>query len=264
MFTPTYAIPLNKVAASAHRIVIQGAPGTGKTTACLTFPNLTVIDIDKKLDGHRHRNDVNVLPFYDSKWVNETLGRSVNPAWGGFGSGQNYRMHDAVLKYVQTEGRHFLPEQNLLIDSGSLLDSALNVYYDTNPITSKGSKDREASDDKRATWQARRIFWDTLAASLLQLNCGVIITFHEAYPQDADGKILGKILPAVQGSFKEVIQGRFSGWFRQVTIADIKDPLKTQYMWQVKPDSTCNAGSTYPKLMNDPRVFVPAHYNSLV
>jgi len=170
MYKPTYALTPATLGVSPHRIVIQGAPGTGKTTSILTFPNLTILDLDKKLGNHAHRTDVNVVPLYAPAFVSSMANQLKWKRTEFIRSGA-YAMHDAVAMYIQNEAVKFTREQIIAIDSASMIDSALNNYFEANPLmTSKNEK------DTRAMWGQRRIYWDHLCALLKRLQCGIIVS----------------------------------------------------------------------------------------
>ena len=243
----------------ARRIAIQGGPGSGKTWAALTFPNLIVCNLDNKLGAHPHRTDVQVLHFHNEDWTNKILAPIIcQLKTSTFGTKENFRAHDAIILWLQTEGAKLDPSHTVVIDSDSLFEDSIHVYYESNPIASK-----EGKDSGFKIWNKKKELWILFFKALRNLPCTSVTLFHEAYPMDADGKVLGKLLPVLQGSMKESVSKNFTEWFRQTAEQD-KITKQMQYLWQVKPDGDCGCFSSYPKLTASKEVKVPANYSSLV
>ena len=68
-YIPPHSSPLADMSFSQIRLGIQGAPGTGKTYAAVSFPNPIVLDLDNKLGAHKTRKDILVLPFHDPDFI---------------------------------------------------------------------------------------------------------------------------------------------------------------------------------------------------
>jgi hypothetical protein len=116
-------------------------------------------------------------------------------------------------------------------------------------------------------WWGDKLKWQKeFFESLKLLKCDVIVCCHEQVERSDDGDITGKVLPLVQGSFKDQLGTHFTDLFRQLAMsklsdADIekqKDKLfinfgfkdikqfidfqnsfetNTMYLWQLQPDS---------------------------
>lgn len=239
------------------RLGLAAAPQTGKTTAMLTFPNPVVCDFDNKLSATnalcagKQLSDVAIIPFYNAEFVDKLKPRS-NPRFA-----PNKR--DAFLIWLNTEAIKLESDQTLIIDSWTTLQSAFDQQQGYEPAIS-----RNGSEDKFVFWARKIEYAKEICERLKTLNCHVVVSFHETIDRDDEGKPTGKMKPVMQGAFADQLAGHFTDWFRQITVAKLKDPanprseiIGTDYLWQTSSDNTANCGT---HLMGIKRL-VPANYD---
>ena len=144
MFKPSYGIKLCDLKSSPRRIAIQGAPHTGKSWAVVkTFPNVVIVDLDNKLGALRETPGVTVLPFWDDSFIHEKDG-PLQQDWkpkiqSKIGMASN--RHNVVYRFLQLDGAKFTAEQTLFIDSATMLETELSLYFQVHPEMTKGSKE---------------------------------------------------------------------------------------------------------------------------
>lgn len=264
MYTPACTISSKP---GHMRIGLQGAPGTGKTTSALTFPNPFAIDFDHKLP-----NGTPSAPFWDPAFVDSIIPRS-KLVIAGKKAPPNTR--DAFMSWFMVEHSKFEPEQTLVIDSYTMLDTAFHSYLTYNPILNAKSE-----IDTRAGWGFKLDYLRAFFETMKGCRCNVVMTFHETQKTDVDGEVINKLRPVMQGSFRDHVAGFFTGFYRCH-----KDPIEVDangvklkgpdgkykimppgttngYYWQVQGDELFDA-------VNDASIkvktrYVPATYQSLV
>lgn len=275
MYKPTYGIELCKLKSSPIRLAIQGAPHTGKTWAVVkTFPNVVVCDLDNKLGALRDTPGVTVLPFWDDAFINETTGplqKDWNPGLRvPHKRGQVSKRHDVLYQFLKLEGPKFSPDQTLFIDSATMIETELSLYWQAWPIMTKPDKEGKTEENYLKVWDQRRLFWRGLIGLLKTMPCTIVMSFHEFAEQDKDGRPTGRSNPLLQGSFKDEVGGHFTDWFRQIVKRELgtdgkpKPGTQAEYLWQVLPDGMSICGTTRPSLLAKGQPQVKADYASLL
>ncbi len=118
-------------------------------------------------------------------------------------------------------------------------------------------------------WGDKLDFQKELFESLKMLRCDIVVCAHEQAEREDEGTLSGKVLPLVQGSFRDQIGTHFTDLFRQhavskpdinkLTETDLTKTLvnfqmskdeyikfvnsfdtNTVYLWQLQPDSLVN------------------------
>jgi hypothetical protein len=261
------------------RLGIQGAPGVGKTTSALTFPNPMVLNLDRGLSGHIGRADVIEIPFYDVHWVRTWLKKlSYNKS----------ELKDALIQWIESECMRISPEQTLIIDGNTGLANAYHNWWDANRnsfLTSRGVV------DELAEWSVKKKFFGQIMEALKTLKCDVVYICHEAEQRDkvpvgSPVSYSGKLKPLLSGGFVDELASHFTDWFRQHSAAipndenEIKEeliqknwkmskqdfltwcksfPNGTIYYWQTVGDNVFDAKNS--SLTNAPR-YVPSSYST--
>lgn len=267
-YVPTNTRPLNTAPQQQIRLGIQGAPGTGKTWAALTFPNPIVIDIDRGLGAHQGRSDVIQVPFYDTDFVKTILPQ------------QPYNIKDALTYWLEKEARKLEPDQTLILDGLTGLASNYHTIFKRHPkLTDRGEV------DYRAEWGLKIQYFSELTDILISLRCNVILISHEAEAKEKDGTYRGKIRPLLTGQFGDQIVSKFTDWVRQLaadkptgvvaadklanwnmtqaefTAMTAKYPRNTLYFWQLESDDIWHGKVS--SLVGFPR-YIPANYESFI
>lgn len=263
MFIPPNAKPLNTLAQPPLRLALQGAPGTGKTYAAVTFPNPLVLDFDNKLGAHRSRSDISVIPFYDNDSI-EAISQEIRKKSAKIPGGIVDRAN-TLLAWLKGPALLLAPEQTLIIDSWSMLQNNFDAAAAATPVMGK-----DGTVDKFEFWARKQKYSLAALESLKSLACRVIVTFHETVERDDSGNLTGKLNPLMDGKVKDQLQQHFTDWYRQ--IADIpRDsagkiiPGKpVEYLWQIKSDNLCNCTCSIPRLINDTRTRIPANAASIL
>lgn len=233
------------------RLLLQGLYGQGKTFSALTAPNPCVLNLDNNLGAHAGRKDVINVPFYDKKFIAKY--------------NQQGLVTSAVTDWILKQGSKLSEEQTLTIDGLTNLNNAYDREVGVPMSTRTGKPDTQQWWGEKLDWQKE--FFE----SLKSLKCDVIVCCHEQFERNDEGGLSGKILPLVQGSFKDQIGTHFTDIFRQhalpkmdLTKLSAEDKTKlllnygmkseqefmafqsqfttnTLYVWQMHPDgmATC-------------------------
>lgn len=176
---------------SDQRIAILGAPGTGKTTSILTFPNRTWLDFDHKLPKGEK-----TIEFWNPDWVDSYVKRDYTEI-------PNQR--DAYKKWIRENIHKFSKDQTVITDSGTFLENAFDVmtYAD------------DDGTNKYWFWGEKLRYYKELFNSMKGAKCRIVFTFHEAPDRDEKGDLNGKVRPLMDGSFKDQLLGHFTDVWRQ-------------------------------------------------
>lgn len=266
MHTPPGTTTLELITRQQIRLLLQSVFGQGKTFSAVTAPYPCVLNLDNNLGAHVGRKDVTNVPFYDKNFV-----KKYN---------QVGLIHLAISKWVLEEAVKLTEEQTLVLDGLTNLNNAYDREVSVPMSTRTGKPDLMQWWGDKLDWQKE--FFEALKS----LKCDVIVCCHEQYERDDEGGLSGKILPLVQGSFKDQIGTHFTDIFRQYAIskpdisklseADLAKTLSnfkmtkqqylelidsyntnTMYLWQTTPD-----GLTACKChLVDPPKFVKANWS---
>jgi AAA domain len=265
MYTPPLA---QKSAPVTWRIGIQGAPGSGKTTSALTFPNPLVIDFDHKLPP-----DVPCIPMWNHEFIKTEL--KVVPR----GKRQNVR--DAVKYFLKDHGPKFEEDQSLILDSWTFFQNSLLAQ-----VTEEYEMDVKAGNIKPNKFQIWSDYQNAnreICELLKGLRCNVIVLFHEQIERDEQGDPTGKIMPLQSGAFKDQLQGHFTDFFRMLKAPKMLDATgkpvvingqvqfdekeNNGFYWQVQGDGMVNC-NTSPvigrKVREAKKKYIPATYTELM
>lgn len=217
-----------------ERIALIGPPGAGKTTSLLTFPNLIIFDRDRKCPP-----GVTAIPAWNPAWADNLAKRTIKDV-------PNFR--DAIKVWMRANHDKFAPEQTFAIDSATFIIDACDLqthveddFMPTNPKT--GQK------DGYWFWGQKLRYLKELHDFIKSMKCRVVVTFHETIDRDEKGLPNGKLRPAVDGSYKDVILGNYTDVWRQranvpvldsagKAVRDEKGKVRTDgYYWQLAGDS---------------------------
>lgn len=231
------------------RLLTQGSYGTGKTFSAMSAPNPCVINFDNNLGAHSGRKDIINVRFFDNEFVKKYNVQGLR--------------HLALIKWLDVEGHKLSKEQTLVIDGLTNLSN----HYDREvgvPMSSKTGR-----EDLMAWWGMKLDWNKEFFENLKSLSCDIIVCCHEAPERTNEGDATGKVLPLVQGSFKDQIGTHFTDIFRQHAVNTLSAPdidknqekllinygfknitdyikfqnefkTNTMYLWQLQPDSVAN------------------------
>lgn len=225
-----------------ERIALLGPPGAGKTTSLLTFPNLIIGDVD-----HKCPPGIAAIPMWNPDWADEVLGGKSKRTVSNV---PNFR--DAIKKWLRENHDKFEPEQTFALDSWTFVQDSCDLQTHV---------EDDLSGAKNAFW-----FWGQklryskeLMDFLKKMKCRVVVTFHETIDRDETGRPNGKLRPAMDGSYKDVVLGNFTDVIRQRANVPILDDhgkpkrdtkgkvITGGFIWQLAGDSVVDL-NTNPTL----------------
>lgn len=261
-YIPNFAKPLNQFPLNSKRIGLQGTHNSGKTWAAMTFPGpIVAYDFDNKMDAHKHRSDVHILPFHDPEWciakgkelkIDNMVSRDMIKRW------------DLFRKLMALEISKFQPGQTVLMDSWTMLQNNYDLWFVAHPTVSAES----GKVDNRVFYKNKGDFSLIILEMFKGCKANLVWTFHESKEEDADGKPTGRYNPLMSGRIKEVLGQHFGDWYRQTAESEIgpdnKPTGKTLYQWQIKPNTTCKCCCSVRHLIDSNVMSVPANYSSLL
>lgn len=182
------------------RLLLQGPPGSTKTTTACRFPKAWVFDCDLNLGGPlRWLRDHNLpLPIgYDT--IDRKEDGTVVPEnmrWA--------RLCECITNVAKRAGE--LDVETLIIDSATKLEIYNQAHVlRTNPTKSGGLE--------MPSWGFVRSNWIQLIGTLTTAKCHFVLTAHEKVDKDElDGSL--KYFLFMQGSFKDMAGSMFTDVWR--------------------------------------------------
>lgn len=254
LYKPVGAVSLDAPAYNYQlRVGIQGMPGSSKTWASTTFPNPVFVSFDRGLVSHIGRKDIIEIQFYNGQYVDSIVRRS--------GTAQPPNRKEALVKFLTTEALKLSPEQTLVLDANTGIQTSYHVWWEQNKMTflTDGGK-----VDARKEWSLKLGFYRELFEYLKALSCSFIFIYHESPDRNDKGDLNGQVRPLLTGQFQDEVQSHFTDWYRSVTVEKPKDDAEkdrfkkkfgpdetlfkewmktgtadTLYLWQTQSDSIC-------------------------
>jgi len=206
MFTP----PNTRTSAPVQevRILLQGAPGTGKTTFLTSFPNLVVLDMDHKCPAN-----VTTVPFWDDDFI--------KPLKGSF-------KRDKIINWCRDNLPQFSPSQTVAFDSWSTFQMWVNAAI---------QKETEGDKDTFKFYREKHRYSEVTIDIFRSLKCRLIVTAHET----TKGDNIANLRPLMEGKFGDQMAGHFTDHYRSY-ISSVKQDNKTveQYNIALAPDQFCD------------------------
>lgn len=232
MYISPHAQKMNELDSYRIMLALQGQSGTGKTFGALTFPNVTVADIDNNLVAYRDRKDVVRLPFKDNEWIKKCFPQIKSTI--------KFPIRDAFKLWLETEGMKLEKDQSFLLDSWTMLQDEFDKQQNLEPAITKSG-----GVDEYFFWERKIEYSREVMGLLSQMKCNVIVSFHEQEQRTGQGELLGKVEPLMSGKFQKKLGLYFTDWFRCIAESvfdpvDKKKVIRTDYKWQVKSSSEVN------------------------
>lgn len=264
--------PLSELPKQPIRLGIQGAAGEGKTWAALTFPNVTVLNLDNKLGGYQAAYPdakINVVTFDQDLVLNKLrisnagFGKPNNPAWP-------LNIRDAVETWLTKFGIQIPAGHTLFLDSWTTLQNFFDIQ---SKLPHELFMTKSGEEDGFKFWGFKQKYSGGIMQLLKPLKCNVVVTFHETSDYDDDGRPTGKLKPLMQGGYAAQIPTQMTDFYRQICVSRdmknyevIKKTLgrdingEREWLWQTRSTALftgCCSIHNMPTL-------VPATYESLV
>ena len=241
------------------RIAIIGAPETGKTTSCLTFPNRIWANFDNKLCAGEQE-----IPFWNSAFCDSLVTRTA------VGTPANKR--DAFNKWLKLHGTKLTPEDTFIVDSSTILEGSCDQQTMLEEQLSTGDK----NFDMRKFYGWKLHYAVGRMDLLKSLNCRLVITFHETQERDKEGNLTGRIKPLQTGSFQNELLGHFTDVWRmlarpskrnekgELVLDRFSKPIRDDgYYWQIAGNEKINC-LTNPTIDRKGLLRVKADYNEIL
>lgn len=205
------------------RVALMGAPGTGKTTSALTFPNPRLLTKDNKQPP-----GVKIVPFFrpevEKMFSDNDISRS-GP-------------RSALINFLLRESsKRVGPEHTEVIDSWTAWMNDFEIWAEKVKhilFMTKGGKDRQPEFDGFKLHSERLNMCIEIMAATRALQCNLVINIHEQIERNEQGVPIG-IRPMTRGQFSDQFAAHVTAFFRQVKLSS-KDGNE-QYLWQVVGDN---------------------------
>lgn len=209
----------------AFSLLIQGPPGSGKTTLALQFPRPYIADCDNNLSGAvRRMRAAGKVPDFKFDTIDVLPNGTAVPL------PDRYSRLATCLKEAATDPSI----ETLIIDGVSKLDSYILAEVGRqNPIVDK--RQRKEGEMTQADWGQHLYVWRNFVSRIQNIPKMVIFTAHE---EASDRPDLQGILISIQG---KKIQAQLAGMFSDVWRCEIKDTLSSSgrsYEWLVRTMQT--------------------------
>lgn len=262
LYIPSDSINISDLEFPQIRLALQGEPGTGKTWSALTAPNVIVFDRDNNLIAHRGKK-IPTIAIHSDEWCIKYCERNSLQLRSDATHPINRR--DITKHWFYNEAPKLQRGQVLVVDSWSRMqddfdkETALHPTYNAQGVL-----------DNYAFWEQKIDYASDLCTKFGELNCHVIVTFHESRERDKKtGAVLSKMQPMMQGKFQTRLQSYFTDWYRclvfdslgadgQPTIQELPNGHKRKavdYFWQTTSDSDFNGRCSInnaPSYVKDP------------
>lgn len=199
------------------RILLQGAPGTGKTTFLCSFPNILILDMDHKCPA-----GVPTVPFWDDEFV-DSLGNK----------NQKQQKRDVVLNWCRNNLPKFTKEQVVAFDSWNTYQFWVNVA-----CTADTAGDKETFKFYRLKNQ----YSEQLVDVFRNCKCRLIVTVHES----TKGENMSQLRPLMEGKFGDTMPGAFTDHYRSYVKTErdkVTNKTQEDYRIALAPDPLCDCFS---------------------
>ena len=202
------------------RLVLQGSPGSGKTTLAAQFPGAYFLDIDHNLGG--------ALRFLKEKKLALPVG-------------YDFVDTDTAGKLIPVRDRY--QRMNMLLQEAQLnpaiqtivIDSATNLADILIEETLRLQGKTKISDykDGRQFWGFFAQYSKQLMSIFTQMRKNLVLIAHEKLEKNEDGAVVYPVKVNWPGQVGAVI----GAWFTDVWRCEVKtqpNGLKTDYIWQIR------------------------------
>ncbi len=242
-----------------YHILDQGMPGTGKSIAAATFPNITwaafETGIFQRKDDVKKLYDIDITTFNYAPFYQQDFSRSILAAANSTCRELKgvLNVKDAFYIWLRECATKLPVDATLVLDSWTALQEYFDIFQDQDKKVTKSGE-----EDAFYFWGKKIEYSEKICSLLESLQCSVFVICHESQDRDkVTGKLLDKVQPLMQGKFVTKFKRYFSHCFRSKVIED--ENKKLSYVWQCQSDKEFDAksGVGYP-------LYIPAHYKNLL
>lgn len=198
-----------------YKMGIIGAPGTGKTTGALTFPNPRVLASENKFPA-----GTRVVPFYTPEvrkmFADKEIGRSD--------------ARSALINFIRNESSKRGPNETEIIDSWTNFINAFEIWAERLAPVIYKTKSSDEIDYFKLHKDRLDMCYEIMHA-LMGTQCHFVVICHEYREMNRNGIPVGTFKPICRGQFANQFTSMLNTYVRQVVLPDGK------YCWQVVPDA---------------------------
>ena len=229
----------------AHRILLQGPPGCGKTWSVVkTFPNVLVLNFDNKLPRDI---PINQIPFHTGEYLRKL--------YASYSSQGVPNLRDAFRMWLEKEMPKIdQPNTTLVIDSWTMISNATVVQYMQERKPSKQTGEL----DSRQAWGELLNYMYYIHDLLKRYNGLIVSIAHEYIDRDEKGTPTAVSTPLFAGSFKDQFAAHYTNYWR-MDVKRNKPPEADEYRWMLRGNGLFNAICSF----TPPDQFVPADFNAI-
>ncbi len=187
MYKPSHSVVTTAV--PDLRLLLQGAPGTGKTTFACKFPNPFIVDFD-----HKAPAGIDSVPFWNDDFLSamQKVKGNVQPK------------HDVLYFWLKNELPKFEREQTVILDSWTMIQNEIEIAVRQEP---------EHAGNKFHLHARRAEISRAICGLIKRAKCQIIVTCHEVEIWK-QGEATGKLRPLQTGQFGAEIAGHFTDYWR--------------------------------------------------
>ena len=207
---------------------LQSKPGKGKTTGVVrTFPNVVVLDFDKKLPPGTAS-----FPFWDHDWVLRTFPKERHMTAEGK---EVVNVRDALLTFSRTQIKKLPPGGTLLVDSCTMVSMAFDRVSMAFP-----ERYGDQSGFVMKYYSHKLTYSTEILQNFKSYRGHVVVTFHEQDERNKNGIVIGT-KPLASGQMADKAGAFFTSFFRAEILTNPEDPLKPFFVWRVAPSDEFTA-----------------------
>lgn len=229
---PDFGVTEMDESSAGRFIIIVGPPFTGKTTACLTFPNPVFMNLDNKIPV-----GTKCIPFHKPAFCDQYAPRS--------NSMLPPNRRDAILYWLYKHVAQLPSDWTLILDSFSALSDAFHMQAE---LVEDIGTSKAGNKAQLKVFGAKLAYLESIFTLLKYASCRVIVTAHTQPEYGENGEPTGSVKPFCTGSFSDKICNYATDVVRSYVhidpatgkpSVDAATGRVVGYRWKIRPDRTC-------------------------